>query len=64
LENHLIAVDTDVIIDFFRDISPAADVLSELPFLNIAKLKTCPPALRPDLIECFNVFAEFWQSVF
>jgi predicted nucleic acid-binding protein len=30
LENHLIAVDTDVIIDFFRDISPAAEVLSEL----------------------------------
>ncbi len=30
MENRLIAVDTDVIIDFFRDISPAADVLSEL----------------------------------
>jgi len=30
LENHLTAVDSDVIIDFFRDISPAADVLSEL----------------------------------
>jgi predicted nucleic acid-binding protein len=30
LENHLIAVDTDVIIDFFRNTSPAADVLSEL----------------------------------
>ena len=30
MENHLIAVDTDIIIDFFRDISPATDVLSEL----------------------------------
>ena len=30
MENRLIAVDTDVIIDFFRDISPAAEVLSEL----------------------------------
>ena len=30
MENHLIAVDTDVIIDFFRDVSPVADVLSEL----------------------------------
>ena len=30
MENRLIAVDTDVVIDFFRDVSPAADVLSEL----------------------------------
>jgi predicted nucleic acid-binding protein len=30
LENRLIVVDTDVIIDFFQGISPAADVLSEL----------------------------------
>jgi predicted nucleic acid-binding protein len=30
LENRLIVVDTDVIIDFFRDISPAAGVFSEL----------------------------------
>jgi predicted nucleic acid-binding protein len=30
LENRLIVVDTDVIIDFFRDISPAANVFAEL----------------------------------
>ena len=30
MENLLIVVDTDIIIDFFRDISPAADVFSEL----------------------------------
>ena len=30
LENHLIVVDTDVVIDFFRDCSPAADVFSKL----------------------------------
>ena len=30
MENRLIVVDTDVIIDFFQGISPAADVLSEL----------------------------------
>jgi predicted nucleic acid-binding protein len=30
LENRLIVVDTDVIIDFFRNTSPAADVFSEL----------------------------------
>jgi len=30
LENRLIVVDTDIIIDFFRDLSPAADVFSEL----------------------------------
>jgi len=30
LENRLIVVDTDVIIDFFRDISPAADVFAKL----------------------------------
>lgn len=30
MENRLIVVDTDVIIDFFRDISPAAGVFSEL----------------------------------
>lgn len=30
MENHLIAVDTDVVIDFFQDISPAADVISKL----------------------------------
>lgn len=30
MENRLIVVDTDVFIDFFRDISPAADVLSAL----------------------------------
>ena len=29
MENRLIVVDTDVVIDFFRNISPAADVLSE-----------------------------------
>ena len=39
MENHLIAVDTDVIIDFFSDISPAADVLSELPFLGHSKIE-------------------------
>jgi predicted nucleic acid-binding protein len=30
LENRLIVVDTDVIIDFFRDISPAANVFAAL----------------------------------
>jgi len=30
LENCLIVVDTDIIIDFFRDLPPAADVFSEL----------------------------------
>ena len=30
MENRLIVVDTDIIIDFFRDLSPAADVFSEL----------------------------------
>ena len=30
MENRLIAVDTDVIIDFFSNISPATEVLSEL----------------------------------
>lgn len=30
MENRLIVVDTDVVIDFFRDTSPAADVLSKL----------------------------------
>jgi hypothetical protein len=30
LENRLIVVDTDIIIDFFRNLSPAADVFSEL----------------------------------
>jgi predicted nucleic acid-binding protein len=38
LENHLIVVDTDVIIDFFRDISPAAEVFSELISLKKAAL--------------------------
>jgi len=38
LENHLIVVDTDVIIDFFRDISPAAGVFSELISLKKAAL--------------------------
>ena len=38
MENHLIVVDTDVIIDFFRDISPAAGVFSELISLNKAAL--------------------------
>lgn len=30
MEDGLIVIDTDVIIDFFRDISPAADVFAEL----------------------------------
>ena len=34
--NRLIVVDTDVIIDFFRDISPAASVFSELISLEKA----------------------------
>ena len=38
MENNLIVVDTDVIIDFFRDISPAAGVFSELISLNKAAL--------------------------
>jgi predicted nucleic acid-binding protein len=38
LENHLIVVDTDVIIDFFRDLSPAAGVFSELISLKKAAL--------------------------
>lgn len=38
MENHLIVVDTDVIIDFFRDISPAAKVFSELISLKKAAL--------------------------
>ena len=38
MENHLIVVDTDVIIDFFRDISPAAGVFSELISLKKAAL--------------------------
>ena len=38
MENRLIIVDTDVIIDFFRDISPSADVLSELIPRGIAGL--------------------------
>jgi len=36
LENRLIVVDTDVIIDFFRDISSAADVFSQLVSLEKA----------------------------
>jgi predicted nucleic acid-binding protein len=36
LENHLIVVDTDVVIDFFRDSSPAADVFSKLISLKEA----------------------------
>jgi len=38
LENRLIVVDTDVIIDFFRDISPAADVFSKLLSLEKAAI--------------------------
>jgi predicted nucleic acid-binding protein len=38
LENRLIVVDTDVIIDFFRDISPAADVFSKLISLEKAAI--------------------------
>jgi tRNA(fMet)-specific endonuclease VapC len=38
LENRLIVVDTDVIIDFFRDISPAADVFSLLVPLEKAAM--------------------------
>jgi predicted nucleic acid-binding protein len=38
LENRLIVVDTDVIIDFFRDISPAADVFYELISLEKAAI--------------------------
>jgi predicted nucleic acid-binding protein len=38
LEDPLIVVDTDVIIDFFRDISPAADVFAELIGSGIAAL--------------------------
>ena len=36
MENRLIVVDTDVIIDFFRDISSAADVFSQLVSLEKA----------------------------
>jgi predicted nucleic acid-binding protein len=36
LENHLIVVDTDVVIDFFRDRFPAADVFSKLISLKKA----------------------------
>ena len=38
MENRLIVVDTDVIIDFFRDISPAADVFSKLLSLEKAAI--------------------------
>ena len=38
MENRLIVVDTDVIIDFFRDISPAASVFSELISLEKAAM--------------------------
>ena len=38
MENRLIVVDTDVIIDFFRGISPAGDVFSELISLKKAAL--------------------------
>ena len=36
--NRLIVVDTDVIIDFFRDISPAANVFAELISLKKAAM--------------------------
>jgi predicted nucleic acid-binding protein len=38
LGNRLIVVDTDVIIDFFRDISPAANVFAELISLEKAAM--------------------------
>jgi predicted nucleic acid-binding protein len=38
LENRLIVVDTDVIIDFFRDKSPAANVFAELISLEKAAM--------------------------
>ena len=38
MENRLIVVDTDVIIDFFRDKSPAADVFAELISLEKAAM--------------------------
>lgn len=38
MENRLIVVDTDVIIDFFRDISPAANVFAELISLEKAAM--------------------------
>jgi len=38
LEDGLIVIDTDVIIDFFRDISPAADVFAELISSNKAAM--------------------------
>jgi predicted nucleic acid-binding protein len=38
LENQLIVLDTDVIIDFFRNISPGADVVSKLVSQEIAAL--------------------------
>jgi predicted nucleic acid-binding protein len=38
LENRLIVVDTDVIIDFFRNISPAADVFFKLISLEKAAI--------------------------
>ena len=38
MENQLTVVDTDVIIDFFRDISPAAEVFSELISLEKAAM--------------------------
>ena len=38
MENQLTVVDTDVIIDFFRDMSPAAEVFSELISLEKAAM--------------------------
>jgi len=38
LEDGLIVIDTDVIIDFFRDISPTADVFAELISSNKAAI--------------------------
>ena len=38
MENHLIVVDTDVIIDFFRDIAPASEVFSGLISLEKAAM--------------------------
>ena len=38
MEDGLIVIDTDVIIDFFRDISPTADVFAELISSNKAAI--------------------------
>ena len=54
MQNRLIAVDTDVIIDFFPDLSPATGPVSELPFLQYRKIKgltPCPVLPIPHLAQ-------------